>query len=282
MGKGGKRRLTPIKPPCNIEGFGEVSMTDHVRVSLDRGVLTLTFARPEKKNALTNAMYEAIVREMNRAENDPDIRAIVLAAEGDMFTAGNDIGDFTAVATGAVPARSVGASPFLLALANLTKPLIAAVQGNAVGVGTTMLLHCDMVFIAEGAQLTTPFVNLALVPEAASSWLLPARIGYARAYAMFALGQPVDGKTAAQIGIATAAVPASEVRKRAQEAAHALAAKPSGALRAMKKLMRDAETIKEVMQREGEEFQARLKSPEAIEAFRAFAERRPPDFSKVA
>ncbi len=257
-------------------------MTDHVRVSRDQGVLTLTLARPEKKNALTNAMYEAIAREMNRAENDPEIRAIVLAAEGDMFTAGNDIADFTAVATGAVPARSAGASPFLLALANLTTPLIAAVQGNAVGVGTTMLLHCDMVFIAEGAQLTTPFVNLALVPEAASSWLLPARIGYARAYAMFALGQPVDGKTAAQIGIATAAVPAAEVQKRALEAARALAAKPSGALRAMKKLMRDAETIKEVMQREGEEFQARLKSPEAMEAFRAFAERRPPDFSKVA
>ena len=257
-------------------------MTDHVRVSRDQGVLTLTFARPEKKNALTNAMYETVVREMNGAENDPEIRAIVLQAEGDMFTAGNDIGDFTAVATGAVPARSVGASPFLLALANLTKPLIAAVQGNAVGVGTTMLLHCDMVFIAEGAQLTTPFVNLALVPEAASTWLLPARIGYARAYAMFALGQPVDGKTAAQLGIATAAIPASEVRKRAQEAARALAAKPAGALRAMKKLMRDAETIKAVMQREGDEFQARLKSPEAMEAFRAFAERRPPDFSKVA
>ena len=147
-----------------------------------------------------------------------------------MFTAGNDIGDFTAVATGAVPTRSIGASPFLLALAHLTKPLIAAVQGNAVGVGTTMLLHCDMVFIAEGAKLTTPFVNLALVPEAASTWLLPARIGYARAYAMFALGQPIDGKTAAQIGIATAAVPASEVQKRALEAARALAAKPAGAL----------------------------------------------------
>jgi enoyl-CoA hydratase/carnithine racemase len=257
-------------------------MTQHIHVAQDAGVLTLTFARPEKKNALTNAMYEVVVREMNRAENDPEIRAVVLQAEGDMFTAGNDIGDFAAVATGAEPTRSIGASPFLLALAHLTKPLIAAVQGNAVGVGTTMLLHCDMVFIAEGAKLTTPFVNLALVPEAASTWLLPARIGYARAYAMFALGQPIDGKTAAQIGIATAAVPAPEVQKRALEAARALAAKPAGALRAMKKLMRDVETIKAVMQREGDEFQARLKSPEAIEAFRAFAERRPPDFSKVA
>ena len=257
-------------------------MTDHIRAVQDAGILTLTFARPEKKNAITNAMYETIVREMTRAENDPAVRAIVLQAEGDMFTAGNDIGDFTAVATGKVGAPSIGASPFLMALAHCSKPLIAAVQGNAVGVGTTMLLHCDMVFVAETAQLTTPFVNLALVPEAASSWLLPARIGYARAFAMFALGQPVDGKTAAQIGIATAAVPAAEVQKRAHEAARALAAKPAGALRAMKKLMRDVETIKAVMQREGAEFQARLKSPEAIEAFRAFAERRPPDFSKVA
>ena len=257
-------------------------MTQHIRAAEDAGILTLTFARPEKKNALTNAMYEAIVREMTRAENDAKIRVILLQAEGDMFTAGNDIGDFTAVATGKVGAPSIGASPFLMALAHCSKPLIAAVQGNAVGVGTTMLLHCDMVFVAETAQLTTPFVNLALVPEAASSWLLPARIGYARAFAMFALGQPVDGKTAAQIGIATAAVPASEVQKRAHEAARALAAKPAGALRAMKKLMRDVETIKEVMQREGAEFQARLKSPEAMEAFRAFAERRAPDFSKVA
>jgi len=257
-------------------------MTDHVRVVQEAGILTLTFTRPEKKNALTNAMYEVVVREMNRADHDPAVRVVLLQAEGDMFTAGNDIGDFAAVATGAAPQRSIGASPFLLALAHLTKPLIAAVQGNAVGVGTTMLLHCDMVFIAEGAQLTTPFVNLALVPEAASTWLLPARIGYARAYAMFALGQPIDGKTAAEIGIATSALPASEVRKRALEAARALASKPAGALRAMKRLMRDVETIKAVMQREGEEFQARLKSPEAMEAFRAFAEKRPPDFGKVA
>jgi enoyl-CoA hydratase/carnithine racemase len=260
----------------------DLAMTNHVRVAQDAGILTLTLARPEKKNALTNAMYEVIVREMNRAENDSTVRAILIQAEGDMFTAGNDIGDFAAVASGVTPARSIGASPFLLALAHLTKPLVAAVQGSAIGVGTTMLLHCDMVFIAEDAQLTTPFVNLALVPEAASTWLLPARIGYARAYAMFALGQPIDGKTAAQIGIATAAVPSSEVRRRAVEAAKALTTKPSGALRAMKKLMRDVEAIKAVMQLEGNEFQARLKSPEAMEAFRAFAERRPPDFSKVA
>ncbi len=256
-------------------------MSEHVRVALDSGVLTLTLARPEKKNALTNAMYEVLVREMKRAETDPTVRVVLFQAEGDAFTAGNDIMDFAAAATGAKPREGLGASPFLQALAHATKPYVAAVQGRAVGVGTTMLLHCDVVIIAEDAQLTTPFVNLALVPEAASTWLMPARIGYARAYAMFALGQPVDGKTAVQIGIATAAVPAAEVQKRAMDAARALATKPAGALKATKQLMRDAAAIVAVMEREGAEFAARLKSPEAAEAFRAFSERRPPDFTKV-
>ena len=257
-------------------------MTDHVRVALDSGVLTLTLARPEKKNALSNAMYEVLVREMQRAEIDPAVRVVLFQAEGDTFTAGNDIMDFAAAATAAAkPRDSLGASPFLQALAHATKPYVAAVQGRAVGVGTTMLLHCDVVVIAEEAQLTTPFVNLALVPEAASTWLMPARIGYARAYAMFALGQPVDGKTAVQIGIATAAVPAAEVQKRAMEAARALATKPAGALKTTKQLMRDAAAIVAVMEREGAEFAKRLKSPEAMEAFRAFTERRPPDFTKV-
>ena len=212
----------------------------------------------------------------------PAVRVVLFQAEGDAFTAGNDIMDFAAAATGAKPPREgLGASPFLQALAHATKPYVAAVQGRAVGVGTTMLLHCDVVIIAEDAQLTTPFVNLALVPEAASTWLMPARIGYARAYAMFALGQPVDGKTAVQIGIATAAVPAAEVQKRALEAARALATKPAGALKTTKQLMRDAAAIVAVMEREGAEFAARLKSPEAAEAFRAFTERRPPDFSKI-
>jgi enoyl-CoA hydratase/carnithine racemase len=260
----------------------EDAMTDHVRVALEAGVLTLTLARPEKKNALTNAMYDVLVREMSRAEQDPAVRVLLFQGEGDVFTAGNDISDFAAAAAGAAAGRELGASPFLGALANATKPYVAAVQGRAVGVGTTMLLHCDVVIVAEDAQLTTPFVNLALVPEAASSWLLPARIGHARAFAMFALGEAMDGKTAAATGLATAAVPAAEVRARALQIARALAAKPIGALRATKRLMRDAEAITAVMQREGEEFRKRLKSPEAMEAFRAFTERRPPDFSKVA
>jgi enoyl-CoA hydratase/carnithine racemase len=171
---------------------------------------------------------------------------------------------------------------FLAALARAQKPYVAAVQGLAVGVGVTMLLHCDLVYVAEDAKLTTPFVNLALVPEAASSLLLPARIGHVRAYAMFALGEPLDGKTAASIGVANAALPASEVRAKALAAARALATKPLGSLQATKKLMRDSQAIAAQMARESEIFGARLKTAEAAEAFRAFAERRAPDFRKVS
>jgi len=256
-------------------------MTDHVRAALESGVLTLTLARPEKKNALTDAMYRALAREMTRAEADSAVRVVLFQAEGDTFSAGNDISDFAAVAAGMTPPPDVGANPFLLALADATKPFVAAVQGRAVGVGTTMLLHCDVVIVAEDAALTTPFVNLALVPEAASSWLLPARVGYARAFAMFALGRAIDGRTAVEIGIATEAVPAADVQARALAVARELATKPPEALQATKRLLRDTAAIREVMTREGEEFRKRLKSPEAKEAFRAFAERRPPDFGKT-
>jgi enoyl-CoA hydratase/carnithine racemase len=171
---------------------------------------------------------------------------------------------------------------YLSALARAQKPYVVAVQGLAVGIGVTMLMHFDLVYIAEDAKLTTPFVNLALVPEAASSWLLPARIGYARAFAMFALGEPVDGKTAATIGIANLALPKAEVRAKALAAAKALASRPSGAVKATKQLMRDAVAIQATMNREAEIFGARLKTAEAAEAFSAFAERRQPDFSKIS
>jgi enoyl-CoA hydratase/carnithine racemase len=144
-----------------------------------------------------------------------------------------------------------------------------------------MLMHIDLVYVAEDARLSTPFVNLALVPEAASSWLIPARIGYARAFALFAFGEPIDGKAAAAMGLVAAAVPAAEVRSRALAAAQALAAKPAGALQATKRLMRDPAAIQAQMAREGEIFGQRLRTAEAAEAFRAFAERRPPDFSKI-
>ena len=257
-------------------------MTDLVRTALEGGVLSITLNRADKKNALNKAMYAAVVQAMLKPEEDPAIRVVLFQAEGDFFTSGNDIADFTEIAMGKVEPRDAAASPFLLALASATKPLVAAVQGHAVGVGTTMLLHCDMVVAADDAKLSVPFVNLALVPEAASSMLLPARIGYARAYKLFALGEPLLGKDAAALGVVTEALPAVQVRARALELAKALATRPAGALKLTKQLMRDPGVIKSVMEREGAMFKDRLRSPEALEAFRAFAERRAPDFTKVA
>lgn len=256
-------------------------MTEHVRVTLEAGILRLTIARPEKKNALTNAMYGALADALARAESDRNVRVVLFESEGDVFTAGNDINDFAAVSAGTRPRSEMRGFDFITQLGRAQKPLVAAVQGHAVGVGLTMLLHCDMVFVAEDAKLSVPFVNLALVPEAASSILLPARIGHARAYAMFALGEPIDGKTAVAYGIANAALPRAEVRGRALAAAEAIAARPIDALIATKRLMRDGEAIVAAMAREGALFGERLKSPEAAEAFRAFAERRPPDFRKL-
>jgi enoyl-CoA hydratase/carnithine racemase len=207
---------------------------------------------------------------------------VLLEAEGDAFTAGNDLGDFAAVAAGTLSREEMTTHQFLDALAMARKPIVAAVQGLAVGIGVTMLLHCDLVFVADEAKLSTPFVNLALVPEAASSVLLQARIGYARAFAMLAFGEPIDGRTAASLGLANQALPASEVRAKALAAARLLATKPTGALQATKQLMRDGAAIAAQMAKESEIFGARLKSPETAEALRAFAERRPPDYSKFS
>lgn len=254
-------------------------MTEQVQIARDDGVLVLTLNRPAKKNALTREMYAALADALEAAETDAEIRCVLLQGAGDCFTAGNDLGDFAAVSAGGEGPRDT--SRFLKALANARKPYVAAVHGLAVGVGVTMLLHCDLVFVADDARLSTPFVNLALVPEAASSLLLPARIGYSRAFAMFALGDPVIGDTAAALGLANVAVPAAEVQGRALAAAKTLARKPLGALMATKALMRDAAVIGQVMDREGAEFEKRLRTAEAKEAFAAFAERRAPDFSKI-
>jgi enoyl-CoA hydratase/carnithine racemase len=254
-------------------------MDDHVLTNRDGGVLVLTMNRPAKKNALTSAMYAKLADALVAAESDAETRVVLFQGAGDTFTAGNDLGDFAAVAAGGESEPHVGR--FLKALAHAQKPYVAAVNGLAVGVGVTMLLHCDLVYVAEDARLTTPFVNLALAPEAASSWLLPARIGHARAYAMFALGEALAGAEAARLGLANAAAPAGEVQAMALAAAKALAQRPAGALKVTKQLMRDAEAISAVMDIEGVEFAKRLRTAEAAEAFAAFAQRRALDFSKV-
>ena len=256
-------------------------MTDHIKTDLDAGVLTLTLNRPDKRNAITDAMYAAMADALDDAGRDNAIRVVLLRAEGDAFSGGNDIGDFMGQRSQGVNTQDLSVFRFLKALAHFEKPIVAAVKGVAVGIGTTALLHSDLVFVAEDAKLSTPFVNLGLAPEAASSILLPARIGYARAFAMFALGDVLDGKTAAAWGLANAALPADQVDQAARDAAIALTKRPPGSLIVTKRLMRDAEMIWSVMREEGAVFHERLQSPEAAEAFMAFVQRRAPDFSKA-
>lgn len=246
----------------------------------DGPVLELRFNRPAKKNAITNAMYAALADGFEAAA-DKAVRAILITAEGDLFSAGNDLGDFAAQNTGAFTGpRHV--ERFLIRMIEAQKPVVAAVQGDAVGVGATMLLHCDLVYIAEAARLITPFVNLALVPENASSLTLPDRIGHVRAFEMLGLCEPLRGAEAARLGIANAALPFAEVEPRARAAAHALTQKPAEALRLTKALMRDQAAAMARMKEEMAVFGERLRSAEAAEAFAAFVERRPPDFGKLS
>jgi enoyl-CoA hydratase/carnithine racemase len=255
-------------------------MTEHIKTTTQDGVLEITFARPEKKNALSNAMYRKASEALENAQTDTSIRVVLLSSEGDAFTSGNDLADFAGVAVGG--REELQAARFIRALANAEKPLIAAVPGLAVGVGTTMLLHCDLVLVADTAKLSAPFVNLALVPEAASSLLLTARIGHARAFAMFAMGESLSGAEAFSLGLANKVLPKDEVIPAARAAARALADKPLGAVVATKKLMRESEAILARMAQEGKVFGERLQTAEAREVFSAFSERRPPNFTKLA
>ncbi len=256
-------------------------MTEHIKTELAGGVLTVTLARPEKKNAITQAMYAALSDAAERARTDEAVRVLVFRSEGDSFSAGNDIADFIALGSQGQRPLDMSVFRFLKALADLDKPAVAAVRGRAVGIGLTLLLHCDMVVVAEDALLSVPFINLALAPEAASSMLLPAAIGHQRAFELFALGEPIDGRTAVSWGLANRAVPADQVEAMAADLATKLAARAPNSIRKTKRLMRDAEGLWALMQREGEAFGSQMSSPEAMEAFMAFSQKRAPDFSKA-
>jgi enoyl-CoA hydratase/carnithine racemase len=253
-------------------------MTEHLKINVSDGVMEVSFARPEKKNALSNDMYRGAAEALERASADPSVRVVLLTSQGDSFTAGNDLSVFAAAAGGGEEPQG---GRFIRAIAKFDKPLVAAVRGVAVGVGTTMLLHCDLVYVARDAKLTTPFVNLALVPEAASSILLPSRVGHARAFAMFALGEAVSGLQAVEWGVANAAVDADEVAATARNAAAQLAKRPLGAVMATKRLMRQNGAMMAAIEAETVVFAERLRTAEAAEAFAAFRERRTADFSKV-
>ena len=259
-------------------------MDDHVLRTLQDGVLTLTFNRPDKKNAITDAMYGALADGLAEADADPAVRIVLFLGAGGGFTAGNDLASFAEQNARGRPAATTEANVtrFIKSLARARKPLVAGVTGPAVGVGLTMLLHCDLVFVATDAKLSAPFVNLALVPEAASSLLLAERIGHPRAFWMFATGQVLSGAEAEAWGLANAALPADEVEAAARAAAARVAAQPLQSVIATKRLMRDPGLLLAQMDLETQHFSERLASAEAKEAFAAFAERRAPDFRKVA
>ncbi len=254
-------------------------MSDPIRTELADGVLTVVFDRAEKKNAITQAMYALLAEATNRARTDDAVRVLLFKAEGDSFSAGNDIADFIAIAqSGGGQVTDAPVFQFLKALADMDKPVVAAVRGRAVGIGLTLLLHCDMVVVAEDALLSAPFINLALAPEAASSLLLPLTVGHQRAFEIFALGEAIDGKTALAWGLASRAVPAGEVDAVAEGLASRLASRAPNSIRKTKRLMRDAEQLWALMQREGEAFGSQMTSPEAMEAFMAFTQKRQPNF----
>jgi len=254
-------------------------VTDHVLIEKADKLLILTLNRPDKKNALTRAMYRTLASEIANADKDPNIRCVLIKGNGDMFTAGNDLADFAAIGAKPKP-TSDDDNPLLPALARARTPIVAAVNGRAVGIGVTMLLHCDMVIVADNALLAASFVNLALVPEAASTLLMPLRIGHPRAFEMFVLGEPVNAEKAVSWGLANKSVPLADLHEVARAAASAIAARAPAAVVATKSLMRDESLLLERMKEETGHFARQLKSAEFKEAFAAFSERRAPDFSK--
>jgi enoyl-CoA hydratase/carnithine racemase len=250
-------------------------MTDLVSTHRDGGVVCVTLNRPQKKNALTGEMYEALLAAFETASGDEGVGALLLSGEGGAFTAGNDIGDFLVSAQSAAKeSASTPASRLIRALARFAKPLVAAIEGQAVGIGTTLCFHCDLVYAAPSARFLMPFVNLGLVPEAGSSMLAPMRFGRARAAEFLLLGEPFDAETAREIGLVNAIVPAEELRAHALAKARALAAKPRAALLATRRLMRgESEALYAHMEEELGEFWHALRSPEAKAAFTAFLEK---------
>ena len=249
-------------------------MTKGIDIARVGAVMTVAFARPEKKNAITNAMYEALIEALKEAERDPEIAALALSGNGGVFTAGNDIGDFLALATGAGGSRAPRDFPgfrFTLALAEFEKPLVAAVEGAAVGIGTTLCFHCDLVYAAPSARFQMPFVNLGLVPEAGSSLLAPLRFGRAKAAEFLLLAEPFDAAAALALGLVNAVAPEDAVLDHAINRAEALAAKPRQALLATRRLLRgDPAALKAKMEDEIRAFSAAIATQEARAAFQAF------------
>ena len=250
-----------------------------IKTATLNGVATIEIARPEKKNAITGAMYKQMADALTAATADPAVRAVLITGQPGIFTSGNDIEDFMQRPPGSTDSP---AFVFMQALIGCEKPVVAAVTGAAIGIGTTMLLHCDFVYISDEARLAMPFVSLGLVPEFGSSLIVPQLMGNARAAEKLLLGDPFTGADAVEWGIANAVLPAGEVANYARRIAERFNALPPGAVRDTKKLMRRARSAAmfETIEVEAGLFGARLRSPEAQEAFSAFFQKRKPDFSK--
>jgi len=254
-------------------------MSDIVTEHSD-GVLRVQLNRPASKNAMTSAMYITLADLFDTAAQDDQIRVVLWHGAGDSFCAGNDVGDFLKNP----PGRGESPQALLMkALINFDKPIVAAVQGAAIGGGTTMLTHCDFVYAGESARFQMPFVNLALVPEFGSSCTVPARIGYLRAAELILLGLFFDARRAAELGFVTRVVSDQKLLATATETTQKLAEKPPGALQACKRLMKQStrEQLERAVKLENEEFSVHVRSAEAKEAFAAFLEKRPPNFSRI-
>ena len=249
-------------------------MTDAIQQLREGGLLTLQLNRPDKKNALTRAMYTQLAEALEQADADADLRCVLIQGSSDCFTAGNDIGDFLEQ-----PPSDLDSPPFyfMKSLLNCRKPVIAAVAGAAVGIGTTLLLHCDLVYISRDARLRMPFVNLGLCPEFGSSLILPRLLGHAKAAELLLLGEGFTGEQAAAWGIATEALGSGEAAlAKAREMAERLESLAPGAVQVTKQLMKsvDREQLRQVIEEEGALFTQRLRSPEAIAALSGFITRR--------
>jgi enoyl-CoA hydratase/carnithine racemase len=247
------------------------------------GVATIEIARPEKKNALTVAMYQAMADALNAAREDGAVRAVLITGQPGIFTSGNDVEDFLTRPPGqGSDSMDSPVFRFMRALLDCDKPVVAAVTGAAIGIGTTMLLHCDFVYVSDEARLAMPFVALGLVPEYASSLVVPQLMGHRRAAEKLLLGDPFTPEQAVECGVASAVLPAGEVVAHARRVAERFNALPPGAVREAKQLMRapQRELTLQTIRTEGEVFGRRLRSPEAMEAFQAFLQKRKPDFSK--
>jgi enoyl-CoA hydratase/carnithine racemase len=245
----------------------------------DVGVMTITFNRLDKKNSITSSMYATMAEALAQAATDPAVRVVVFQGHESIFSAGNDIGDFLN------QPPTTQESPvfrFLRGIATFEKPLLAAVAGPAVGIGTTMLFHCDLVYAGDNAAFSMPFVNLGLCPEAASSLLAPRMFGYHRAAEALLMGEPFFAEAAQEVGLVNRVVPPTEVNGYTQAQARKLAAKPLTSLIATKRLMKgDTQAVLQKMDEEGQSFGRMLREPAAKEAFGAFMEKRKPDFSKL-